>query len=115
MALHRARALLGEKEIRLRHIERALRLLAPRRASSQPAAVCADLYTFFFMFLLQHFCYYRDFLLLIFVQSIAIFCLSLESREFGFSHCCSTLLFIFAFAIFRFRFVSSYFVELSHG
>lgn len=28
MALHRARALLGEKEIRLRHIERALRRLA---------------------------------------------------------------------------------------
>lgn len=28
VALHRARALLGEKEIRLRHIERALRRLA---------------------------------------------------------------------------------------
>lgn len=28
VALHRARALLGEKEIRLRHIERALKRLA---------------------------------------------------------------------------------------
>ncbi|KOB77405.1 Uncharacterized protein OBRU01_03391, partial [Operophtera brumata] len=29
VALHRARALLGEKEIRLRHIERALHQLTP--------------------------------------------------------------------------------------
>ncbi|XP_038212600.1 centrosomal protein of 164 kDa isoform X1 [Zerene cesonia] len=40
VALHRARALLGEKEIRLRHIERALRRLAPRAppAHAAPAA-----------------------------------------------------------------------------